>query len=376
MRLQSSLGRIHYLPHRSDLDMAGYLTVAKVLKVHHKTGTADIQILNTQDTFVSSEANEGFYSARIIQPLAGYDENRKKSWGTVLPIQEGSYVLVTFLDQMKNRPVIIGQVPRVDNSENVFTPYYPLRANLDGFDKQEALKYVTVYPSQAYTKIDGESNIEFSHASKSFFVMFNESKYPSFTAEDGHLAFDHEDLTEIDAQTGKPYETDIPNAQQPANLLYVHRTAFDDEKTTWTKVFIDSNGMLRITRDNRDDKLTYLEISPEGTLKIRRQLDSPEHGEGSNYSEITQAVDGSITMKRSVGEKWASMSLTNTGEATIEHSSGSFITVDEHLYLESSETGEIQSESLSKFIEKNHMVISDTEPKNPQPYLLWIDTSS
>lgn len=368
MWLQSALGRIHYLDHRPDMNVAGYLTIAKVLKVHHKTGTADVQIVNTKNTLVSAESNEGFYSARIIQSFAGYDETRKKAWGTVTPITEGSFVLLTFLDRMKNRPVIIGQIPRMDNAENVYTPFYPLREGYDGFDKQEAMKHLTVYPSQAYLKVDGESNVEFSHGSKSFFTMFSSDKYPAFSAEDGHLSFDHSDLSEN-------IQADLPNAQKASRLLYVHRTDFDDNKTTWTKFFIDSDGTLRITRDNNDGKLTYLSMANDGTMKIRRQVDSPEHGQGTNFSEISQLTDGSVAITRTVGGSTANFNLNSTGQAVMSHSSGSQITLDKDLYMEASPTGQIWSQSLSNFVEKNHMVVSDKAPQNPQPYLLWIDTS-
>lgn len=369
MRLQSSLGRIHYLDHRMDLNVAGYLTIAKVLKVHHKTGTADIQLLSTKDTIVSSEANEGRYSARIIQPFAGFDENRKKAWGTVLPITEGSYVLVTFLDHMKNRPIIIGQVPRMENEENVYTPHYPLREQIDGFDRQEAWKHLIVYPSQAYFKVDGESNVEFAHANKSFFTIFSDDKYATFTAEDKHKAFDFDDLSE-------DFISDLPNAQKPANLLYVHRTSFDDDKTTWTKVYISADGKLRITRDTNDGTLSYIEVDKDGTLRFRRQVDTPEHGEGANYSEITQKTDGTIELKRATEENSATITISNNAEIELNHSSGAHLKMDKDIYIEAAEGGEILSESLQKYIEKNYIVVSDTEPKDPQPYLIWIDTSS
>lgn len=368
MRLQSALGRL--VPEVKDgKDLAGYLTVARVLKVHHKSGTADVQVLNTKDLFVSADENEGKFSARVVQSFAHYDDANKKAWGQIQPIAEGAYVLLAFLDGLKNRPIILGQFPRLDNSENILPHQYPLYEKVDGYNKQEALKSLTVYPSLTYSKVDGESNIELVHANKSFLAMFNESKYESYLyGDDGHQVLDHGDLSET-------IESNEEQAIQPVSVLYVHRTAFNDEETTWTKFYISKDGKLRLTRDNRDEKLSYIEIEEEGTIRLRRQIDSPEHGEGNNYAEIVQGTDGTLKLNRTIDGKETSVILSKTGEILFEHSSGSYMALDENLHIEASREGKILSDSLSEFIEEKHVVVSRTEPKNPQENLLWIDTS-
>lgn len=370
MRLQSMLGRISYHDDSTGKDMTGYLTVAKVLKVHHKSNTADVQVLNSKDLFVSSEENEGRFSALIVQAFAGYDEESKKAWGSIQPTAVGSYVLLAFLDNLKNRPIILGQFPRLDNSENIQPSFYPLYEQIEGFNRQEALKKLTVYPSQAYSKIDGESNIEFVHANKSFFAMFNETKYESsLYGDDNHLVLDRSELSES-------FESADENAKQPASLLYVHRTSFDDAETTWTKAYISPEGKLRFTRDNRDNQLSYIELEEDGTIRSRRQVDSPYHGESENYSEITHTTDGSIKINRTINGKETNIILSNTGEILLEHDSGSYIALDENLHMESSNGGKILSDSLSDFVEENHIIVSTSEPKNPRQGLVWIDLSN
>ncbi|MBD1372587.1 hypothetical protein IC620_09495 [Hazenella sp. IB182357] len=369
MRLQSSLGRIQYLPERTDLEMAGYLTIAKVLKVHHKRGTADVQIIHTGDTVTSHEHHEGIYAVPIMQTMSGHSEKRGKAWGTITPLTEGSYVILTFLDKMKKRPILIGQLPSLQPERNVYPEFYPLRESVAGHDRQEAWKQLTVFPSQAYTRVDGESNVEWVHANKSFFAMFRDGHYDVMDTEDHHLALDRSNLSE-------DFESDLLEAQTPAKLLYVHRTSFDDGQTTWTKFFLDDEGTLRITRDNRDEQLTYLELQEDGAFRVRRQLDSPLHGEGENYSELQQAADGALGFTRVQGERSASVGVTATGEVNLTHSSGAQIALDENLYLEAGPGGKVYSESLQQFVAEHHMVVTDEEPQNPHQNLIWIDTSS
>lgn len=381
VRLQSSLGRIIYSDHRPDLNMIGYITIAKVLKVHHKTGTADLLLVQTGDQLISSEANQGYYAARIPQTFSGYDPKRRKSWGSIAPLVPGDYVLVTFLDHMKNRPIIIGRIPSPKFDENIYQPDTLDTAAVGGYNYQEILKYLTVFPCQAWFKVDGESNVEFAHGSKSFFAWFNWEKYAidgriNPPDEDQHLELDFRHLSARDTQTGEPFEADHEIAKRPSRLLYVHRTSFSDNETTWTKVFINDDGTLRITRDNRDEKLSYIEITKNGQIKLRRQLDTPFHHEGSNYTEIKIDEDGSAKFERSIDGQTAAMGLTETGEITLSHSSGSHLVLDKDIYMETADNGSLLSDSLNKYIAKNHIVVGDEEPQNPQPYLLWVDTSS
>lgn len=375
LRLQASLGRVQR-NYRRDMDI-DFLTLARVVGVNHKYGTADIITLNQNDGFLSNPGSEGKYSAKIVQNFANYDPERKKAWGSYSPISVGSIVLVAFLDKMKNRPIIIGQVHNPDELKNVL-PMENMLERFAGFNRREALKSLEVYPSQAYRKIDGESNFEFVHASKSFLAMYNtylegdRDEYEAADFNDGHLSFDHEDLSEKDPITGMTLETDLEEAQAPPKLLYVHRTSFDNDETTWTKVYFDDQGMFRLTRDNRDDKLSFFEISSEGTIKLRRQNDDPNHNQGQDFSEILLEENGDAVIKRNFGKDFIELRVTKDG-LKITHSTGSTFSIGRD--MEFNVSGEVFSESLSKFIQKNHLVVSPNEPKSPMPYLVWIDTS-
>ncbi|BAK52966.1 tail fiber protein [Bacillus phage SP-10] len=369
IRLQSSLGGLKEID-RPDMQMSGLITVAKVLKVHHKSGTADVVVVNTKDTFTSSEQNEGKFAARILTEFAGYDAKREKYWGSIAPIAEGSLVLLGFLDNLKNRPVILGQFHRPDETENVLPSVYPLREKKAGYNRREALKSLTVYPSMAYKKVDGDSNMEFAHASKSFFAAYNTATDVQEYITDDHGGFDHQNLSEMDRRTGNVLEADQEEAQSPSKFLFVHRSSFDNEETTWTKFFLEASGAFRLTRDNNDGKLTYMEFPEEGGTLIRRQLDTNIREDATDYAELDIDIDGGANLRRVIGESIAEVGVNSAGNVQLTHSDGSYMDMGKDITIETD--GEILSEALIRFIEKHFIKVGD-EPVNPLPYTLWVD---
>lgn len=267
------------------------MSVARIMKVHHKSATADVILVNSGDNYSSESKKEGRFAARILQRNSYYDEKSQRYWGSLEPYAEGSLVLVAFLDGMKARPIIMGAFHRPKNLENVSPVQYPLREKNPGYERREALKRLDVLPNMTYSKVDGEGNIEKTFGNKSFFVAYNEAADSQNAITDRHDGFNHDDLSENDKRTGLTIDTDWEESRTKHKLLYVHR---DYENKTLTKIFMDPNGMLRITRDKNDGKLSYLELSDDGELKFRRQQDSDEHGEGTKTSTVLIKDNGDI----------------------------------------------------------------------------------
>ncbi len=307
IKLQNSLGRMEGF-YRTDMNMSGFMALARVIKVHHKSGTADIVLANTRDSISSSKENEGKFSARIMQRGSYYDEKTKRYWGSIDPIAEGSLVLIAFLDTMKHRPVILGCFHRPDNEQNVYQETYPLKEKLPGMDRREALKQLRVSPALTYKKIDGEGNIEVTYGSRSFFASYNTAMDIQGHLKDTHGGFDHQDLSEVDKNKGGVLSTDWEEAKAPAKFLFVHRS-YDNPK--WTKLFIDEDGKLRFTRDNNDGKLSFIEMHQNGAIKLRRQLDDPYHNQGEKATEITITENGEVQIKHHSG---SSIVLDNNGD--------------------------------------------------------------
>lgn len=318
MRLQSSLGRVEGF-YRQDMNMNGFMAAAIVTKVHHKTGTADVTVVNTKDVYSSSTENEGRFAARILQRDGAYDERRERYWGSTTVLQEGSMVLIAFLDSMKHRPVILGTLPYEDNINNVYTDEYPLKERVPGFNRRESFKKLRVSPSLTYSKEDGEGNIERTFGSKSFLAIYNTAGDPEGNVYDNHNGFDHEHLSEIDKRTLQVLETDWEECKTPTKLLFVHRSSFSKEDTKWTKFFIDSTGGTRVTRDTNDDKATFVEIEDKGRFRVRRQLDTPDLDESDDHSETSIEEDGAImsTRKTPSGIE-AQIELTASGDIIVK----------------------------------------------------------
>lgn len=295
---QPHLGRMreNYKPHSN---MGGYLSLAKVIKVHHKHRTADISIINTRDIINSEPSNEGRFGVKIATVNASFNQTLLSSSGTIEPIQEGDLVVIAFLDNSKSKPVILGSFFNTDEtSSNVLPSVYPLNPDNSLNERKEALKYLKVLPSQLYHRIDGEGGTELSYPSKSFMKVDADREN---AISDAHGGFDHSDLLEKDPRTGDTRSGNTEDSILPVKVLFVHRSNFDNSKTGWTKFFLDKDGKVRLTRDNNDGTLTYTGIDADGRHIVRRQVDSNVHGEGSNYVESVTGVGGEFRITRVIG---------------------------------------------------------------------------
>lgn len=325
MTTQPHLGRRqeNYKPHDA---MGGHLSLAKVIEVHHKHGTVDVQLIKSGGLITSSEDNEGKYGVRVLGTTAHHNRELLNYSGTIEPIQKGQIVVVAFLDNSKQEPFILGSFHNTWKRENnMLTDKYPLRPEESIEDEKEAFKYLKIFPSQVYNRVDGIGGIETSHPSKSFSKI--DTGFDSdIEIDDKHKGFDHKDLEEKNKHTGETLSSGTEISAMPLNMLSVHRSSHYDEDTTWTKFFIDPLGMFRVTRDNDDDKLTYMEFGNEGSFKVRRQIDSPLHGNGQDSSEISITEEGTLCMER-ISEGSSKVEIDTSGDIMIKHKSGSYISM-------------------------------------------------
>lgn len=360
IRLQPHLGRVEdsYKPH---LEM-DTLALAKVTKVHHKQGTVDLQLIKSNTTISSEESSEGKYSARVLTSSAHYDPVLASSSGKVEPMMEGQLVVLAFLDGLKSQPIILGSFHQTWESEqNILPDYYPLEPDTNMGDKRDAMKSLDVHPSQFYKRIDGIGSVEMSHPSKTF-MQIDPDLHEDIS--DGHKKYDHINLNEKDPYSGMTRSGRTEETSLPVKLLFQHRSSFDDESTTWTKLFVDSTGMLRITRDNDDGTLSYLQIEEGGAIKFRRQTDSSEHGEGESYSELELTEDGGIGLNRTIEGRTSNMVINEEGDFVFSHKDGVAVRINKDGIR-----GEGDSQSPLG------ITVSADEPIGVPENHLWIDIS-
>lgn len=307
---QSGLGNVSQVT-RQDQNMFGYFMLAKVLKVHEKHNTVDVKLLRNNNRIIGSSNNEGRFACRVLTSNAGYDSTNRIYYGIQEPLFKGQTVVVTFLDGMKDEPIVIGVIHDVDNPNNILPSKYPLDPTNDYEDLKDTRKFLRVFPLQDYFKLDGVGNLEFSLHSKSFISW-------SKGVTDDANGTDFEDLSEKSKVLNKTlqlpdnFQDEFGNAievyTEPKSLLIVFRDDIDDNISTKTKIFVDMNddkGTLRLSRDNKDNTLSYIEMSKDGSIKLKRQIDSNVRDSGSNYSDIIVSPNGDITIGNSSGASMA-----------------------------------------------------------------------
>lgn len=228
-----------------------HITVGRVISYNSSTHTASVYLLKSGGTLgVNSDLSTG--GVPISVSNAGYDTNSMCSYGTKDPLMPGQIVLVAFMEGKKQFPVILGSLHDWANSEkNILDAN-----NLNGY--ADKMKYVKVFPSQAYMKVDGFGGVEFSHPSKSFFKM---------TLDDISKDFDHSDLTEYDPRTGEVYSASNIDSAIPVSVIFCHRS-FEGTGGR-TKVFISKSGELSIIREvDGKEKPTEIVVGDDGRIKM------------------------------------------------------------------------------------------------------------
>lgn len=320
-RLQPHLGKPveNYKPHES---MGGYMALAKITKIHHKHGTVDIQLIKNSNRISSSADNEGKYGAKVGTSTAHFNGITMSSSGVVEPLQEGQWVVVGYLDNLKNEPVILCSFHNTwELTNNILPSKYPLNPQESLGDTREALKYLRVFPCQSYVKVDGVGCLEYSHPSGTFLAIEPDIDESNLT--DDHDGFSHKDLSEKDPVTGQTRSANTEESLLPVNILLSQKCS----NNVFIKAFLNKFGGIRTTRDANDGMLTYYSIGLDGEFVIRRQLDSSHHEQGSNYSKIEVSPKGGINVSRVNGET-TQFDISESGRATMSRGSSS-VTISE-----------------------------------------------
>lgn len=330
MRLQGSLGKVEKF-NRKDMNMGGYLTLGRVIEVHNKYSTADVMLVNTKDTLMGSKSNQGRFSCKIATNNAHYDADTNTSWGVMEPVCVDDLVLVAFLDNLKSHPIIINSFHRMDRTDNILPDEYPI------YGAEDSLKFLRVFPSQNYIRVSGNGDTEVTFVGKSFISIGD-------SVSDAHNSTDFEDLSEKsnDGKTkhltkSRHEPTDLSarvfrSSPTSKKFLFVFRDNMDDSETTWTKLFFDS-GLLRLTRDNNDGKLSYIELNKSGNIKIRRQLDSDSINGGQHYTEIGVSADGMGSIKNKNGSDSIEVLINPDSTISIKKDNDLLLSIDSNKHL-------------------------------------------
>lgn len=325
---QHSIGELY--PNSSKRDRSwnnGQLAIGEVIKVHKKRYTADVKIIKTQDDFTSPDSQEGRYSCRISSSTAGYSETYQMPYGEILPIYAGDLVLVGFLGNSTEQPVILKVFH--DISESVGDANYRnILPNKDEFG--DVTDYLKISPIQDYMKIKENGNFERVSHTKSFIIGTDEEideenfdfedlsvKYPTdktVVNPNAHMDTRYDKYnpslgsgnTSGEEKTIHVKESD----SKPKTYLAVFRDKFNDTVTNWLRFIINSaQTSLRIIQSKRNfsgsskGAATSISLNTDGSVVIRRQTDTRTIGHEfesempKQYSEIIMDKDGAVTIQ-------------------------------------------------------------------------------
>ena len=304
-------------PHDATNDR-GYLALATVTAVHTKRYTVDVVMNDEAADFSSHSSLEGKNAPKIGVSTAGFSTQYEAAYGEQIPIHKGDTVLLGFLKNNPDHPVVLRVFHNI--TENVGVPnYWNILPNVDSKD-DDISDYLKITPIQDFHKIDKDGNFEISSHTKSFFI----GQETNFDEEN----FDYEDLSvksPVDKSVIPKYsnvEGGIPtydisdgvkkNAvmqtiqvkekySTPKKYMAVFRDAFKDTVTNWLRIIVDAkNTALKILKaQQKANRSTYMELGADGSTTLKRQLDTRViKGNGAKiYTNINVDAVGKITIE-------------------------------------------------------------------------------
>lgn len=285
---QSSLGGEYERIYKAG-DNIDRIVMGEVKKVNYRYHTVDIELIKDRTILGSSPETRGRYAARLPVQFSGTTATGK-AYGQVNPIQVGSLVLVGFVGGKKTLPMVLGIYGRTEESYNLSrSPIDAVEAKDTELEEYTSNQF-TLYPSLTFDSVDGNGGRTVTFSGKSFLVMDAESDENMSGITDSAEGTEYAQLSDSTYYTGELIEP--TNTKAPV-ILFKHQGSNTKNKFLW---FLDKDGTHRVsTMREGEDWKSYFEISKEGAIRLRKQGDSTNPGEGSDVSEII--VDDDIVIR-------------------------------------------------------------------------------
>ena len=293
VRFQSSMGRSLKRVDSDDLNVKG-LVLATVSKINYQYQSVEVKVNNL--TLGRHIGDDG--SLAVPYPKSFIGRTPEGSvFGTKPLITEGSVVLIGFLNDDINSPIILNVYG--DNEQNKMINTNPL----DGgkFDTDSVYKYSSalyeILPSLNYKYNDGEGTSIKTFNGKSFFSMTSgEEEKPQ--ASDFYTGTEYQDL--FTSYYGNKTLIE-PRIQKAPNMLFKHQGVFYDDGTPdnhITTLFISERGDIRASVLNTEtQKRTTQEMSSDGSYRVIKQDDDLMLDEAQVWVEYGISEDNKFYIK-------------------------------------------------------------------------------
>lgn len=325
VRLQAHLGGVEPF-RRKDQSMGGLITIGIIIEVHHKHHTADVQLLGSKDVITGTKSKDGKDACQIIEGCAGFDDRYQVYYGNITPYQKGQYVLIAFAENLKDRPFILGAVHYTDELKNPF-PMYPVYES----DEMHMFESLKISRLQDYWYMSGKSEFEGVHHSHAYIVA---RETPIDDSRDG-FNFDNLYVKNKMSKTtiGLPSNK---RESKPLDLL-INLPATTENDSGFLRLWLSAKmGVLRVSKDASDNKLSFLEISELGDIRAKRQLDSNKVDQSSDYAEVKVGGNGNITISKHSEKGSTIISIDAEGNINISTPKTVSITGSESVSIKSS----------------------------------------
>uniref|UniRef100_A0AAU6MXG2 Glycerophosphoryl diester phosphodiesterase n=1 Tax=Staphylococcus phage 184DA TaxID=3110532 RepID=A0AAU6MXG2_9CAUD len=293
VRFQSSMGRSLKRVDSDDLNVKG-LVLATVSKINYKYQSVEVKVNNL--TLGRHIGDDGSLSVPYPKSFIGRTPEGSV-FGTKPLITEGSVVLIGFLNDDINSPIILSVYG--DNEQNKMINTNPL----DGgkFNTESVYKYSSslyeILPSLNYKYDDGEGTSIRTYNGKSFFSMTSgEEEKPQAT--DFYTGTEYQDL--FTSYYGNKTLIE-PRIQKAPNMLFKHQGVFYDDGTPdnhITTLFLSERGDIRTSVLNTEtQQRTTQEMSSDGSYRVIKQDDDLMLDESQVWIEYGISEDNKFYIK-------------------------------------------------------------------------------
>jgi len=301
-RMQSSLGKSNFRRNMGALKDKG-LAWGIVTKVDYTVGRA---IVSVKDSNYAINANTT-YGALIPVEFYNYDDTGRV-YGQSRPLSTGSRVLIGYVNDSLQNPIILGVYPDdTSNMKQLSPASSPNDTDSNYATRERALTRKTVYPSQ---------QVDIVTPSGDYMRTFNSESLVKVTNDDTVQNEDYDGsmdmLNRKQDGSGNRYQTDTV----PQHMLLLHQGTINGSSHR-TRLYIAKDGTLSgLWVDPKDStKAVFFDFNKKTGIKFRFQQDSDKIDQiGSNkYTTITLSADNIARIIATDGGSTGSVEVTPTG---------------------------------------------------------------
>lgn len=274
-RLQSSLGGQKPVGNVK----ANQLIMAKVMKVNYLYNTVEVITIHNREMLVKQDDTRGQFSARMPVVFGGSYANGQ-SYGQTIPINVGDQVLIGFMEEDKNAPVVIG-VYKDASVAYELAPTNQVSGNpdTDTNTRKHVMEYLQLFPSQTYNWVDGEGGREATFQGRSF-LKSAVGLYGSSRLNDYGYNYENLERIHLRGRDIEPVEPELPQ------IMFQHNATFASSATS---VLFDDDGTFSLSKVNNNitnKNRSELRLDDPKSIYMRTQSNSRKHDDSSEHAEI------------------------------------------------------------------------------------------